>query len=261
MLIPIGDEIKQNEVFMPISVMAVPNIDSRITISTWGRIYNGITGNILPKNTEYNKNHYVSVGVYDLFGNKLMVQPHRVLLMTVNYIPGCELLDVNHIDGIKYHNWIWNLEWNTRKENIDHAINTGLFNLGETRENSNITNDQANTICKLIQDGKSPSEIELITGIQGAAQISTNIKMGLSWKHISCNYDFSNAYSRFLFTDEQIHMICKAFELLGRDTSTKDILYMIKYDCSGKDMKKLNAAICAYRNKKNRKDICDLYDY
>ena len=57
MLIPIGDEIKQNEVFMPISVMAVPNIDSRITISTWGRIYNGITGNILPKNTEYNKNH------------------------------------------------------------------------------------------------------------------------------------------------------------------------------------------------------------
>ena len=190
-----------------------------------------------------------------------MVQPHRVLLMTVNYVPGCELLDVNHIDGIKYHNWIWNLEWNTRKENIDHAINTGLFNLGETRENSNITNDQANTICKLIQDGKSPSEIELITGIQGAAQISTNIKMGLSWKHISCNYDFSNAYSRFLFTDEQIHMICKAFELLGRDTSTKDILYMIKYDYSGKDMKKLNAAICAYRNKKNRKDICDLYDY
>jgi len=70
------------------------------------------------------------VGVYKMIGlNKNMTQTtflvHR--LVAIHFVLNPEnKSDVNHLDGDKYNNNDWNLEWSTPGENQKHAYRTGL---------------------------------------------------------------------------------------------------------------------------------------
>lgn len=58
-------------------------------------------------------------------GQQVQVRVHR--LVADSFCDGDhEGMDVNHIDGNKQNNHIANLEFCSRKENIQHAFNTGL---------------------------------------------------------------------------------------------------------------------------------------
>lgn len=52
---------------------------------------------------------------------------HRLVLEAFAPTPGMEDLQVNHIDGCKTHNWLSNLEWVTREQNMQHAMKMGLW--------------------------------------------------------------------------------------------------------------------------------------
>jgi len=49
-------------------------------------------------------------------------------LVAIHFIPNpLNLPEVNHKDGIKTNNKKSNLEWMTRRENLEHAVKTGLY--------------------------------------------------------------------------------------------------------------------------------------
>lgn len=156
MIIPIVS--RESESWIRIPQELFPNIIPRYLISTFGRIYNEETNTIIPQNKMYDKDKYITVSLSTIVGRHQYFQIHRLMMMIFNPIFNCELYDVNHKDGIKYHNWLWNLEWTTRSENIQHALNNGLFNLGETRDNAKLTNNQVRLICEKISEGKSPKQ-------------------------------------------------------------------------------------------------------
>lgn len=59
-------------------------------------------------------------------GKKNSFLIHR--LVAIHFIGNPENKpQVNHIDGNKKNNILYNLEWVTEKENCAHAINTGLY--------------------------------------------------------------------------------------------------------------------------------------
>jgi len=54
---------------------------------------------------------------------------HRILAMAfLPYNKNMEIMQINHINGIKGDDRIENLEWVTQKQNIKHEIETGLVN-------------------------------------------------------------------------------------------------------------------------------------
>ena len=91
-------------------------------ISDQGRVYSYYTKKFLKPHK--NTCGYLFVVLYKN-GVCKNYRIHRLVALT--FIPNPEnKRTVNHIDGCKINNHVSNLEWCTNKENIRHAMDTGL---------------------------------------------------------------------------------------------------------------------------------------
>lgn len=123
--------------------------------------------------------------------------------------------EVNHIDGVKSHNHVDNLEWVTSKENKDHAKRTGLlhYNCGEDTGTLVYTNDQIHEVCLLMElNNMTVNEISDNTGV--SCDTIYGIRSKGIWSEIAKNYNIPAIQKRSsrAYTEEDIRLVCKLLE-------------------------------------------------
>ena len=101
---------------------------SNYEISTWGRIRNRITGQLLK--LQIHDKGYLRIDLYDDDGKKRHLKIHRLVAMAFVGNPFNKPC-INHIDGNNQNNSYTNLEWVTDKENKDKAKELRRLTKGE----------------------------------------------------------------------------------------------------------------------------------
>ena len=93
------------------------------SVSSLGRVRNDKTGKMIKPRPD--RNGYHRVYLFDGHGHGNEKQVHRLVCDAFYEIDGSGL-DVNHLDGDKNNNFVGNLEFCTRSENLKHAYRTKL---------------------------------------------------------------------------------------------------------------------------------------
>lgn len=125
---------------------------------------------------------YLQVNLYKT-GKRKHFFVHR--LVAEAFIgPCCNGYEVNHIDGDKTNNYVWNLEYVTRSENVKHSYKLGLQRQdGENNGNSKLKEEDVLKIRNLYKI-KNYTQKEIAKKFKvNKATISRIIKRKI-WSHI-----------------------------------------------------------------------------
>ena len=193
--LPVGIYIGDNrctiyERWTMVDESVVPNIKPLYFVSTFGRVYSYNTNDFI-KGSYRNGYRNITVKLKDCTSKT--VQVHRLVMLSFHPIMNPENFTVNHIDGDRTNDCIWNLEWCTYAQNTQHACMMGLmrYNGGESNSHCSITEAQAEEICKMLISGNYNC-IEIANIIGCSAGVVYQISSGNSWKHLVCKYDVIN---------------------------------------------------------------------
>ena len=126
---------------------------------------------------------YVNVALIDETNGRITKRLHRIVAQ--RFVPNPENKpEINHIDGDKQNNAATNLEWVTRKENQNHALETGLQIplVGSEKPTAKLTENDVVDIRKEYREGCIQMELAEKYGV--ARQTISSIVNFKAWKHV-----------------------------------------------------------------------------
>ena len=114
---------------------------------------------------------------------------HRLVLENFKPIENMNNLDVNHKDGNKENNSLYNLEWLTRSENHKHAYSNKLkTQKGDFNNNSKLKSEEVWLIKRILNSKHYKNKKISLTYIskmfKTTHQTISAIKNNKLWKHI-----------------------------------------------------------------------------
>lgn len=174
-------------------------------------------------------------------------------MLTFNPIEDPENYVVNHIDGIKTHNFLFNLEWTTQKGNVEHAFATGLRGVGEQSSHAIFTDEQVNHVCQCMENGYDiyslSKEVFNSPPTQQIKSLCTMIYTRKFWTHISNKYAIENYKRNRVFSDVQLQIIINTLSS-NPNMNTKDILNLLGiHNYDNNEYVRLNRAIWNIKRK------------
>lgn len=144
-----------------------------------------ISGEIYSTKTKCKRIHKIDKQGYHLIGlwkngTQHMELVHRLVMKTFKSIKNYDKLQVNHIDGNKNNNHLYNLEWVTDSENKQHAYNNGLKKSWNEKPCYAMKNN------KLVYQFKNPYDAERVCGINhntiyASIHYNRTCRNGLKW--------------------------------------------------------------------------------
>lgn len=185
----------EGELFAPANPRITKNImPNRYLVSNYGRVWDTYMNQFTPATVDELGYTRVTVTCYTnddkLIWTKASV--HRMVMGAFCYFPGCEELEVNHLDTNKYNgalcNYLDKLEWCTRKENMQYAASLGhMSHPGEDAPSAKFTNDQVREMCRMFENGSRTVEVaEKFNAKYGTVQ---SIKSGQNFSIVSKDYN------------------------------------------------------------------------
>lgn len=228
--------------------------EGRYLISTHGRIYGRYRHNYIVGGKPENENGYIRISLATTNKSEQQKFPlHRMVLST---FCGYELpdMEVNHIDGDKTNNHLYNLEWTTRKENAEHASIHDLYQVCEDRPQAKFTNLEVHKICRYMERGLTNKEIMKLMDYDPKEYFVAinHIRKQDTWKRISKKYNIPTSVDKIKYNTyriEDLQNIIRMIFISG--IKTKDIVSNYpEYEAN-----RLRATVKKIRQGKNYKEL------
>ena len=224
-------------------------------VSNLGRIRKIKNKKILFGNNPENEKGYLRIALTTISGYVKKFPVHRIVLYTFKGLS--DDMEVNHINGDKTLNALFNLEETTRSENAKHASVNDLYKKGEKHYKSIFTNKEVDEICRLLSFGKPFSYIIHELKLEDRGDVMSNIHKiasGKTWKDISLKYNIS--YNKYHYKTYTYEDICKFCHLIFIEKKkNKEIIELFP----NYNSKNLNTALKSIRAKRIYKKIIDKY--